>query len=250
MPDAGPAFRVTRRFGHHRPVSRVRTSRLGRIRALFPDTVARRLPQLFIGLTMCGVGIPFMVRSRLGLGPWEVLHQGISRQSGISIGLVSILVGVPVLACWALLRQAPGIGTVSNLVTIGAVTDLSGPFIPLPDHPVSRVVFLATGILLLGVGSGLYIGAGLGPGPRDGLMTGLARRTGRSIRLVRTLMEITVLLAGAALGGTVGIGTVAFALTIGPIVQVALGRFDWDRRARARAEASGNLDVLTGGAAE
>lgn len=218
--------------------------------SVFPASVARRLPQLFLGLTMCGVGIPFMIRSHLGLGPWEVLHQGISRQSGISIGLVSILVGVPVLACWALLRQAPGLGTVCNLVTIGLVTDLSGPFIPVPEHPAVRVVFLATGILLLGVGTGLYIAAGLGPGPRDGLMTGLARRTGRSIRLVRTLMELTVLLAGAVLGGTVGIGTVAFALTIGPIVQVALSRFDWDRRAEGRARASGNLDVLTGGAAE
>ncbi len=103
---------------------------------------------------------------------------------------------------------------------------------------------------MLGVGTGLYIAAGLGPGPRDGLMTGLARLTGWSIRLVRTLMELTVLLAGAALGGTVGVGTVAFALAIGPIVQVALARFDWDGRARARAEASGNLDLISGGSAE
>lgn len=220
------------------------------MRSLFPEVVARRLPQLFLGLTMCGVGIPFMIRSHLGLGPWEVLHQGISHQTGVSIGLVSILVGIPVLACWALLRQAPGLGTVCNLVTIGLVTDLSGPWIPLPEPLALRIAFLAIGILLLGVGTGLYIAAGLGPGPRDGLMTGLARRTGRSIRLVRTLMELTVLLAGAALGGTVGVGTVAFALTIGPIVQVALARFDWDGRARARAEAAGNLDLVTGGSAE
>jgi uncharacterized membrane protein YczE len=199
---------------------------------------------------LCGIGIPFMIEARLGLGPWEVLHQGISRQTGISIGLVSILVGVPVLASWAALRQLPGLGTVCNLVTIGAVTDLTAPFVPEPKALAARLAFLAFGIVLLGLGTGMYIGAGLGPGPRDGLMTGLARRSGWSIRLVRTLMELTVLVLGALLGGTLGVGTVAFALTIGPIVQLALGWFDWDRRALQRGRESGNVDVVSGGAAE
>lgn len=183
----------------------------------------RRVPRLIAGLVACGTGLALMVLGDLGLGPWEVLHQGLSRRSGIPIGTMGILVGVVVLLGWLPLRQRPGVGTVCNVVLIGVTIDVVLAVAPEPDGLLSRWACLLVGVLLVGVGSGLYIGAGLGPGPRDGLMTGLAAR-GHSLRLVRTGIELSALVAGWALGGTVGVGTVLFAFAIGPLVQLFLGR--------------------------
>ena len=169
------------------------------------------------------MGLALMVLADLGLGPWEALHQGLSERSGVPIGTVGILVGFAVLAAWVPLRQRPGVGTLCNVVLIGLVIDAVLAVAPEPEALVVRVTCLVAGIVAMGIGSGLYIGAGLGPGPRDGLMTGIAAR-GHSLRLVRTLIELTALAAGWALGGTVGVGTLAFALGIGPLVQAALGR--------------------------
>jgi uncharacterized membrane protein YczE len=185
----------------------------------------RRLPQLMFGLVVVGLGFALMVEANLGLGPWEVLHQGISNRIGIPIGTVGIFVGLLVLAAWFPLRQRLGIGTVLNVVTIGIVIDLTMLAIPDLSSLLIRWPSLLGGILLVGVGGGLYIGAGLGPGPRDGLMTGLAARGWLSIRAARTLLEVTALTAGWLLGGTVGLGTLLFATGIGPLVQFFLARF-------------------------
>jgi uncharacterized membrane protein YczE len=182
-----------------------------------------RLPRLMIGLTLCGVGIALMVAADLGLGPWDVLHQGISEQVGIPIGTVGILVGFVVLLLWLPMRQRMGIGTVLNVLWIGAVIDLVLLVLDTPANDALRWAYMVVGGFLFGPGSGYYIGAGLGPGPRDGLMTGIARR-GFSVRSVRTGIELTVLAIGWALGGSVGIGTVLFALTIGPNVHFFLDR--------------------------
>ncbi|MEH0820581.1 MULTISPECIES: membrane protein YczE [unclassified Micromonospora] len=181
----------------------------------------RRLTQLYVGLVLYGVSMALMIRSGLGLNPWDVFHQGLSRQTGISVGTASILVGAVVLLLWIPLRQRPGLGTVSNVVVIGLSVDATVALLP-EDLPLpARIGLLITGIVANGVATGLYLGADLGPGPRDGLMTGLvARRPGSSVRLVRTGIEVTVLALGWLLGGTAGIGTVAYALAIGPLAQV------------------------------
>jgi uncharacterized membrane protein YczE len=182
----------------------------------------RRLIQLYLGLTVYGVGMAMMVQARLGNMPWDVLHQGLARHLHLSFGTLVIAVGAVVLLLWIPLRQRPGIGTVSNVVVIGLAVDGSLAVLPAPHPMAARIALLVFGIALNGLASGLYIGAALGPGPRDGLMTGLSARTGRSIRLVRTALEVTVVLAGWALGGTLGVGTLAYALTIGPLVQLFL----------------------------
>lgn len=184
----------------------------------------RRVPRLVAGLVLCGLGIAFMVAADLGLAPWSVLDQGISHHTGIPIGTVSIIVGAVVLSLWWPLRERPGLGTVLNVLLIGLTIDAALLVLDTPGSVLGRVAFLALGIFLWGPGSGLYIGAGLGPGPRDGLMTGLAARGVGSIRLVRTGIEVTALAAGWLLGGSVGVGTVAFAVTIGPLVQFFLPR--------------------------
>lgn len=171
-----------------------------------------------------GVGIACMVRSELGLAPWDVLHQGLSERTGVPLGTVVILVGVAVLALWLPLRQRPGVGTVANALVIGAVIDLTLALVPEVDWTAVRWALMPGGVVALSVGSGLYIGAGLGPGPRDGLMTGLAAR-GPSVRLVRTGIEVGALLGGWLLGGSVGLGTLALAVSIGPLVQLFLERF-------------------------
>lgn len=183
----------------------------------------RRLPRLLFGLTLCGWGIAVMVLADLGLGPWDVLHQGISRLTPIPIGTVGIIVGVVVLLGWIPLREQLGIGTVLNVLVIGVVIDLTLWLAPTPEATWLRWVLLAAGPPLFALGSGFYIGAGLGAGPRDGLMTGLARR-GLSVGVVRTALEVTVLVLGFLLGGTAGLGTLYFALAIGPMVHVALPR--------------------------
>ena len=202
-----------------------------------------RLPGLLLGLVTFGTGIAMMVQAGLGLGPWEALNQGIARQTGLAIGTVSILLGIPILALWWPLGERPGIGTVLNVVLIGLSTNLALGVIPVVDEPWAQLALMAAGVVTVGLGSGLYLGADLGPGPRDGLMTGVHHRFGWSIRRARTAIELTVLVLGWALGGTIGIGTVAFALGIGPLVQAFLGLFDREgrlgRRRRARLEAEG-----------
>lgn len=183
----------------------------------------RRLPRLLLGLMLCGWGIAAMVAADLGLGPWDVLHQGLSRRSGIPIGTTGILVGLLVLGLWAPLRERPGLGTVLNVVVIGVVIDLTLLVLATPAALWLRWVMMLSGPVLFAIGSGFYIGAGLGPGPRDGVMTGLAR-LGIPVGLARAAIELTVLVAGWLLGGTVGAGTVAFALGIGPLVHLFLPR--------------------------
>ncbi|MFE0524711.1 YitT family protein [Streptomyces sp. NPDC058954] len=182
--------------------------------------------QLYVGLTLYGTSSALLVRSGLGLEPWGVLHQGLARLTGLTIGVVSIIVGAAVLLLWIPLRQRPGLGTVSNVFLIGIAMD--GTLALFPDvHSLAvRLPLLVAGIVLNGVATGLYISARFGPGPRDGLMTGLHRRTGRSIRLMRTAIEVAVVATGFVLGGTVGIGTLLYALSIGPLAQLFLRVFD------------------------
>ncbi|WP_421741204.1 YczE/YyaS/YitT family protein [Cellulomonas sp.] len=183
----------------------------------------RRGVQLLIGLVLYALSIAMLVDAGLGSMPWDVLTQGIVRHTDLSFGTVTLLVGLVVLACWIPLRQRPGVGTVANVVVISVLVD---PFLALlgvlPDATGVRIALAAGGILLNGLATGLYVGARLGPGPRDGLMTGLVRRTGRSVRLVRTTIEVAVVAVGWALGGTVGFATLAYALAIGPLVHVFL----------------------------
>lgn len=206
---------------------------------------APRLPVLLLGLVTFGAGIGLMVEAGLGLGPWEALHQGIALQTGLAIGTVSILLGIPIVALWWPLGERPGIGTVANVLLIGTATNVTIALLPTPDASATpvRLALMAGGVLVIAVGSGLYLSTDLGPGPRDGLMTGVHHRFGWSIRRSRTAIELSVLLVGWALGGTVGIGTIVFALGIGPLVQVMLGVFDREgrvgRRRRARLEAEG-----------
>lgn len=192
-----------------------------------PVTTApvRRLAQLLGGLALYGTSMGMQIRATLGLNPWDVFHQGLTRHLPLSFGLVTAVTGVVVLLLWLPLRQRPGIGTVSNVIVIAVSVDAALALIPQPTGLPARIALLAAGILLNGVASAAYIGARLGPGPRDGLMTGLAARTGWSIRLVRTGLELTVLGTGWLLGGTAGVGTVAYALAIGPLTQAFLPWF-------------------------
>ncbi|MDQ3627582.1 MAG: hypothetical protein M3419_01945 [Actinomycetota bacterium] len=182
----------------------------------------RRLGQLFLGLLLYGWSMAMMIRSTLGLNPWDVFHDGIVTRTGLSFGTVVILVSVVVLLLWIPLRQWPGLGTLCNAVVVGLAADLGLLVIPAPDALEIRLPLLLVGVVANGLAGALYIGAQFGPGPRDGLMTGLVWRTGRSIRLVRTCLELGVLGIGWALGGLVGVGTVLYALAIGPLVQLFL----------------------------
>lgn len=184
----------------------------------------RRLIQLYAGLVVFAVGEALIVRAGLGVIPWDVLHQGLVRQVGLSIGTWSIIVGLVVLLSWIPMRERPGLGTVSNVLVIGATLDQVLRVLPAPGPLPLRIGYLLVGVLLNGVATAAYIGARLGPGPRDGLMTGLVRLTGRSVRLVRTSIEVAVVLVGWILGGNLGIGTVLFALAIGPVIHLFLPR--------------------------
>lgn len=187
--------------------------------------MTRRITQLLIGLAMYGISLAMFIRAGLGLDPWDVFHQGVSEKTGFSIGVVVIAVSFLVLLLWIPLRQMPGFGTLANAVLVGVFADLGLWLIPEFSHPGGQIAMLAGAVILNGIASACYIGARLGPGARDGLMTGLVRRTGWSVRLVRTGIEVVVLAVGFLLGGSVGVGTVVYALAIGPIVQVLLPKF-------------------------
>jgi uncharacterized membrane protein YczE len=193
--------------------------------------LARRLTQLYAGLTLYGVSGSFILLSGLGNDPWDVLHQGLSRQTPIGTGTWVSLVGALVLLGWIPLRQRPGLGTVSNVVVIGVVVEIMLQVFDPAHNLTLRIALLVSGILLNGVATGMYIGARFGPGPRDGLMTGIAAR-GHSLRVVRTAIELTVLVLGALLGGTVGIGTLLYAVTIGPLAHVFIPAFTVPERPR------------------
>ncbi|MFC9958293.1 YitT family protein [Streptomyces nigra] len=201
--------------------------------------LTRRLSQLYAGLALYGASSAMLVGAGLGLEPWGVLHQGLAERTGLTIGVVSIIVGAAVLLLWIPLRQRPGLGTVSNVFVVGLAMDGTLALLPETSALAARIPLLLAGIVLNGVATGLYIAARFGPGPRDGLMTGLHQRTGRSIRLMRTAVEITVVATGFALGGTVGVGTVLYALSIGPLAQLFLRVF-------AVPAASGSRTVVAG----
>lgn len=184
----------------------------------------RRLTQLMAGLVAYAFSMALMMRAGLGSMPWDVLHQGLAGHTGLSIGATTVLTGVVVLLLWIPLRERPGVGTVANVVVIGSTVDLALAAIPVVDLPWVRIAFAVAGIVLNAAATAAYIGVGLGPGPRDGLMTGFAARTGASVRLVRTTIEVAVVLTGWLLGGTFGVITVAYALCVGPLIQWFLPR--------------------------
>jgi uncharacterized membrane protein YczE len=190
------------------------------------QNLRRRLIQLVVGETLFGVGIGLMLQSGLGVPPWDVLHQGLAIRFGLTIGIWSIIVSFLVLLLWLPLKERYGLGTLINAILIGVMIDVSVLVIP-ETSGIWAVVMLSGGILMIAVASGMYIGANLGPGPRDGLMTAIARK-GPSIRITRSIIEVVVLIAGVLLGGSFGIGTIAFALLIGPLVQFFLPRWSID----------------------
>lgn len=182
----------------------------------------RRIPQLLVGLFLYGVAIAMMIRAGLGVSPWDVLSQGVALQTGLAFGLVTNLIGLAVLLLWIPIREKPGVGTVLNVLLIGPSAEVGLWLIPAQTELWAQLLLFAGGLVLLAIATGLYIGARFGPGPRDGLMTGIHRRYGVRIWVVRTTIEVVVLAAGWILGGTVGLGTVAFALFIGPMVNVTM----------------------------
>lgn len=208
--DRSPA-RPRRELANLSPMAQLRA---GRMRL--------RLGQLFVGLSMYGLAMAMMVRAGIGLDPWDVFHYGVYLHTGWTLGVTVIVVSVPVLLLWAPLRQWPGLGTIANTVWIGVATDASLAVLPRAHGLIHQVPMFLAALVINGLGGALYIGSQLGPGPRDGLMTGLHRRTGLSLRLVRTGIELTVLAVGWLLGGIVGIGTLIYAVAIGPLVQFFL----------------------------
>ncbi|MET4609762.1 putative membrane protein YczE [Rhodococcus sp. PvR044] len=182
-----------------------------------------RLVALFVGLWLYGFSMALMVVAGLGLDPWDVFHQGVAQRTSLSFGTVTALTGAAVLLLWIPIRQRPGFGTVANVVVIAVAVDTSLAMLPELDALATRIPVMLIAVVLNAFAAALYIGAGLGPGPRDGLMTGLVARTGLSVRLVRTGLEVAVLATGWMLGGTVGVGTVVYALGIGPLIQLMMG---------------------------
>lgn len=203
-------------------------------RPLVRDRMPLRLVVLFAGLVLFGVSMAMMLQAGLGVGPWDVFHQGLSLHVPLSFGVIVIIVSVLVLALWIPLRERPGLGTIANAIVIGLVVDATLLWLDQPATTAGKWALMLSGVGLNGFATGLYIGAGLGPGPRDGLMTGVAGR-GYSIGLVRTLIEVTVLAVGWLLGGVVGVGTLVFAFGIGPLAQVFLPLCSIDERTARRA---------------
>jgi uncharacterized membrane protein YczE len=187
------------------------------------DRPVERIGRCVLGLAVFGVGIALLIAAHLGAAPWDVFHTGISELTGLAVGQVTIITGVVLLMLWIPLGETMGLGTILNAIEIGVVVDIALPLLPEPELLIARTAMMLGGVVVIAIGSGLYIGAGLGPGPRDGLMTGFAKR-GISIRFARTAIEVTVLVIGIALGGAIGIGTAVFALGIGPLVQFFLPR--------------------------
>ncbi|MFI9588217.1 YitT family protein [Streptomyces sp. NPDC052236] len=208
-----------------------------------PARLTRRLLWLYVGLALFGVSAALLVRGGLGLEPWGVLHQGLAERTGLTMGVVSIIIGAVVLLLWIPMRQRPGLGTVSNVFVVGIAMDGTLAVVPAAQGLGAQIPVLVGGIVLNGMATGLYISARFGPGPRDGLMTGLHRLTGRSVRLVRTGIEVAVVATGFALGGSVGVGTVAYALAIGPLAQLFLRVF-------AIPEGGGGSSVVAGATPE
>jgi uncharacterized membrane protein YczE len=187
--------------------------------------VTRRLIQLYAGLALYGLSMALQVRATLGLGPWDVFHDGVAQLTGLSFGTVVVITSVAVLLAWVPLRQKPGLGTVSNVFLVGVFADVGLALIPEGGNLGVRLVMLTAGVVLNGVAGATYLGARLGPGARDGLMTGFVRKTGMSVGVVRTALELSVLAVGAALGGSVGLGTIVYALSIGVLLQLMLPSF-------------------------
>jgi uncharacterized membrane protein YczE len=206
---------------------------LGPLAQLRAGRLARRLPQLYVGLFLYGVSLAMMVRGTLGLAPWDVLHSGFVRHVPMTLGNAVVLFSFVVLLLWIPLREMPGLGTISNALVVGISADVTLAALDQPDAIALRIALMLGGVVLCGVASALYIGAQLGRGPRDGLMTGLARRTGLSLRLVRTGLEAGVVVIGLLLGGKLGLGTVVYALAIGPLTQLMLPWFTVDVMAPA-----------------
>lgn len=201
---------------------------LGPVAQLRAGRLARRLPQLYIGLFLYGVSLALMVRGSLGLAPWDVLHSGFIRHVPMSLGQAVVLFSFVVLVLWIPLKEMPGLGTISNAVVVGLSADATLSVLDQQEAVWARIALMVGGVVLCGLASALYIGAQLGRGPRDGLMTGLVRRTGLSLRLVRTGLEVAVVLVGLLLGGVLGLGTVVYALAIGPLTQLMLPWFTVD----------------------
>ena len=197
-------------------------SNLGPLAQLRAGRLVERVLRLLVGLWLYGVAIALMIESTLGASPWDVFHLGVARHVPVSFGVVMILAAAVVLLLWIPLRQMPGLGTVANALLLGPFEDVALAMIGTPESLAMRSAFLVGGVVLCAFATALYVGAQLGPGPRDGLMTGFARRSGWSIRKVRTIIEISVLAIGVLLGGTVGLGTVVFALGVGPVTQFFL----------------------------
>ena len=205
-------------------VARPGLTDLGPVAQLRAGRLARRLPQLYVGLVAYGVSLAMLVRADLGLAPWDVLHSGLARHLPMTLGQAVIAMSFVVLLAWIPLKEVPGLGTISNALVVGLAADAGLALLVRPDALVLRIALLLGGVLLCALATGLYIGAQFGRGPRDGLMTGLHRRTGLSLRLVRTGLEIAVVLVGLLLGGVAGLGTVLYALGIGPLTQLVLPR--------------------------
>jgi uncharacterized membrane protein YczE len=201
---------------------RIALTELGPLGQLHAGRLGRRLPQLFIGLVLYGVSLALMVRGDIGLAPWDVLHSGLIRYVPLTLGQAVVVMSFVVLVLWIPLREKPGLGTVANAFVVGFSADAALVLLDRPDALWARITLLVAGVVLNALATGLYIGSQFGRGPRDGLMTGLARRTGWSLRLVRTGLEVTVVAIGFALGGLVGVGTVIYALAIGPLAQLML----------------------------
>ncbi|NNL12272.1 MAG: hypothetical protein HKO82_01125 [Acidimicrobiia bacterium] len=201
----------------------------------FSRRVLTKMPQLLSGIGLLGFGVALMDAGALGFGPWSVLAEGFADRAGIALGTADILIGIPILLAWVLVRERPGIGTLFNVFGVGLAINAGIVLLPEPEAMGWRIAATTGGMLTAGIGIALYLAADLGPGPRDGLMTGLHRRLGWSIRLVRTTLELGALTAGFFLGGTVGYGTILMAFGIGPVIQAALRVFDREGRVMRRA---------------
>ncbi|MFM8688943.1 MAG: YczE/YyaS/YitT family protein [Acidimicrobiaceae bacterium] len=189
----------------------------------FRDRLGQRLVRCIFGLALFAIGISLQMNANIGAPPWDVFHQGVAKQTNISVGRIIVITGFILLLLWIALNQKPGLGTILNALEIGLVADLALAIIPEPNNIFVRIVMASLGIVIVAIGTGFYIGSALGPGPRDGLMTGLAKR-GIPIRVGRTAIEVTVLAVGLLLGGQVGVATFAFALGVGPLVHIFLPR--------------------------